>query len=106
MHDKYRLVWDFLVHNRYRHGFHTLNPNTDEFKELLIRWFQFASFSPILRMHGDRHPHKAKLGTVGGGKRSSGMENEIFSYGITLERILTKFIRIERKFKGIHTIFI
>jgi hypothetical protein len=27
------------------------------FKQLLLRWFQFAAFCPVLRMHGDRDPH-------------------------------------------------
>ena len=35
-------------------GFHG-GVNTDlSFRECLIRWFQFATFSPVLRMHGDR----------------------------------------------------
>ena len=38
------------------------NINNPEFRELMIRWFQYATFSPILRMHGDRQPHKKALG--------------------------------------------
>ena len=28
----------------------------DEFEELFTRWFQFGTFSPIFRAHGDEHP--------------------------------------------------
>jgi alpha-D-xyloside xylohydrolase len=28
----------------------------DEFEELFTRWFQFGTFSPIFRVHGDEHP--------------------------------------------------
>ena len=42
-------------------GFHGGNINNPEFRELMIRWFQYATFSPILRMHGDRQPHKKRL---------------------------------------------
>ncbi|MGB7394828.1 MAG: TIM-barrel domain-containing protein [Pricia sp.] len=28
----------------------------DEFEELFTRWFQFGTFSPIFRAHGDQHP--------------------------------------------------
>lgn len=41
-------------------GFHSGNSQSPVFKELMIRWFQFAVFSPILRMHGDRQPHTQK----------------------------------------------
>ena len=27
------------------------------FQELLVRWFQFAAFCPIFRLHGQRHPN-------------------------------------------------
>lgn len=38
-------------------GFMTDDVAAPEFRELLLRWFEFAVFSPILRMHGDRGPH-------------------------------------------------
>ncbi|MFU1844835.1 TIM-barrel domain-containing protein, partial [Enterococcus faecium] len=37
-------------------GFHGGNPEDPEFRELMVRWFQYSTFSPILRMHGDRLP--------------------------------------------------
>lgn len=75
-------------------GFHSGDSSTNEFKELLIRWFQFATFSPILRMHGDRQPHTQKIGNSGGGVRTSGSPNEIWSFGTDVENILLKYIKI------------
>lgn len=40
-------------------GFHGGNNNDPKFQELLIRWFQFATFCPVMRMHGNREPHRA-----------------------------------------------
>lgn len=78
-------------------GFHNGDSTTQKFKELMIRWFQFAVFSPVLRMHGDRQPHSQKIGKTGGGVRTSGSSNEIWSFGTEVERILTKYIRIREK---------
>lgn len=78
-------------------GFHSGDSTTQKFKELMIRWFQFAVFSPVLRMHGDRQPHSQKNGKTGGGVRTSGSSNEIWSFGTEVERILTKYIRIREK---------
>jgi len=43
-----------------------------------VRWFQFATFNPILRVHGTRNPD----------------ENELWSYGPDAQRILVKFDRL------------
>ena len=81
-------------------GFHGGNINNPEFRELMIRWFQYATFSPILRMHGDRQPHKKALGTDGGGQCESGADNEIWSYGEEAQKIFVKYIKIREKLKG------
>jgi len=80
-------------------GFHSGDSTTKKFKELLIRWFQYAVFSPILRMHGDRQPHTQRIGNSGGGVRTSGSPNEIWSYGEKTERILTRYTRIRERLK-------
>lgn len=38
-------------------GFMTDDVSDPDFRQLLIRWFQFAVYSPVLRMHGDRGPY-------------------------------------------------
>lgn len=75
-------------------GFHGGNPKDEEFRELMIRWFQYSTFSPILRMHGDRLPHSKPLSNEGGGRMPTGAPNEIWSYGKKNEMIFTKYIRI------------
>lgn len=80
-------------------GFHSGNSESLTFKELMIRWFQFAVFSPILRMHGDRQPHTQRIGNDGGGIRTSGGPNEIWSFGPEVENVLTNFIKIREKLK-------
>ncbi|MSS77825.1 glycosyl hydrolase family 31 [Anaerococcus sp. WCA-380-WT-2B] len=75
-------------------GFHSGNSESDYFRQLLIRWFQFAVFSPILRMHGDRQPHFGRIGNSGGGVRTSGSANEIWSFGPEVERILISYTKL------------
>jgi alpha-D-xyloside xylohydrolase len=80
-------------------GFHGGNPGDSAFRELIIRWFQFAAFCPVLRMHGDREPHTAPLGTEGGGLCPSGAANEIWSYGEEAYDIFRKYIHIREDMK-------
>ena len=65
-------------------GFMTADAASVEFKELLLRWFEFAVFSPVLRMHGDRGPHNIPPLSdkeYGGGSLYTGQPNELWSYG-------------------------
>ena len=80
-------------------GFHGGNPEDPAFRELLIRWFQFGTFCPVMRLHGDREPHRPPLGADGGGMCPSGADNEIWSYGPEAEAILTKFILLREGLK-------
>lgn len=88
-------------------GFHGGNPEDLEFRELMIRWFQYATFTPVLRMHGDRLPHTKPLSRSGGGSMPSGAPNEIWSYGKKAESVMTDFIRIrEHLVTYLHTLMI
>jgi alpha-D-xyloside xylohydrolase len=59
-------------------GFVFGNTNDPAFRELFVRWFEFATFNPILRVHGTRHPD----------------ENELWSYGPDAQTILVNFDRL------------
>ena len=59
-------------------GFVFGNPTNPAFRELFIRWFQYGTFNPILRVHGTRHPD----------------ENELWSYGPDAQTILVNFDRL------------
>lgn len=80
-------------------GFHGGNPENDDFRELAIRWFQFGAFCPVFRLHGDREPHSAPLGTKGGGLCHSGAANEVWSYGEQAYEIFKKYIFLREKIK-------
>ena len=65
-------------------GFMTDDVNDPDFRELLVRWFEFAVFSPVLRIHGDRGPYNIPTlddRTFGGGYLHTGQPNELWSYG-------------------------
>lgn len=81
-------------------GFHGGNIHDPKFHELLIRWFQFGTFCPVMRLHGDRDPHDQKpLGTKGGGMCASGASNEIWSYTPKAEEVMTKYIQLRERLK-------
>lgn len=80
-------------------GFHGGDPTDVEFRELMIRWFQYSTFSPILRMHGDRLPHSAPLSNSGGGSMPTGAPNEIWSFGSEVEEILEKYLHVREILK-------
>lgn len=77
-------------------GFHAYTSDEAYQHDLMRRWFQFATFSPILRMHGDRQPHTTSIGESGGGVRTSGAGNEIWSFGSEMEEQFTKWLQIRK----------
>ncbi len=59
-------------------GFVFGSPTDPAFRELFVRWFQYATFNPVLRVHGTRKPD----------------ENELWSYGPDAQNILVNFDRL------------
>lgn len=83
-------------------GFMTDDADDKEFRELLLRWFEFAVFSPILRMHGDRGPHDIPpLSDIdwGGGSLYTGHPNELWSYGSEMFDIMKKQLELRLSLK-------
>ena len=80
-------------------GFFTSNPQSPEFKNLLIRWFEYGAFCPVMRLHGDRAKDYIPEKADGTKLLFSGQPNEIWSYGKRVERILTKYIQIRNLMK-------
>ena len=75
-------------------GFMTDDVNDPDFRQLLIRWFQFAVYSPVLRMHGDRGPYNIPPldeRNWGGGYLYTGQSNELWSYGEENYAIMRKY---------------
>ncbi len=78
-------------------GFMTDDVNDPDFRQLLIRWYQFAVYSAVLRMHGDRGPYDIPPlddRDWGGGYLHTGQPNELWSYGEENYRIMKKYYDI------------
>jgi alpha-D-xyloside xylohydrolase len=80
-------------------GFHGGNPDEPEFREVFVRWFQYGTFCPVMRLHGDRDPHSKPLGPDGGGKCNSGASNEVWSYGQEVYDIAIRYIKLRERIK-------
>jgi alpha-D-xyloside xylohydrolase len=80
-------------------GFHGADIGDPAFHELLIRWFQWGCFCPVMRLHGDRNPHKPPLGSSGGGMLASGAENEVWSFTGEVYEICKKYLSLREKLR-------
>ena len=74
-------------------GFHNGWIDKPEFKELLIRWFQWGCYCPVMRIHGDRKPMEHVYRKDGTEVLPSGADNEVWSFGEEAYEILTKYLR-------------
>ncbi len=75
-------------------GFHGGDSRSPAFHELLIRWFEYGTFCPVMRLHGLRLPGKDIVNKSGEVREWTGADNEIWSFGEENEKILTKYIRL------------
>jgi hypothetical protein len=57
----------------------------------MIRWFQYATFCPLLRMHGHRKPHH------GDGAGHSGGPNELWSYGDEAYAVMRSYLDLRTR---------
>ena len=55
------------------------SPSDPAYRELFVRWFQYGTFNPVLRVHGTRNNPD---------------ENELWSYGPDAQKILVSFDRL------------
>ena len=80
-------------------GFHGGDPDDPAFRELFVRWFQWGSFCPVMRLHGDREPRQPQFGTTGGAACCSGAANEVWSYGEEVYKICVKYMRMREEMR-------
>ncbi|MCR4739133.1 MAG: glycoside hydrolase family 31 protein [Lachnospiraceae bacterium] len=80
-------------------GFHGGDPDDPDFRELFVRWFEWGTYCPVMRLHGDREPRQPMLGTTGGAGCCSGAANEIWSYGDEVFDICKEYIRIRESMR-------
>lgn len=85
-------------------GFSGGDPEDPSFRELLIRWFQYGTFCPIMRLHGFRKaPVRSK---AAGGAEESGVRdfetcgpNEVWSFGEEAYGILKKLLVLRERLR-------
>ena len=77
-------------------GFYGADITSDYFKELIVRWFQYGLFCPVMRLHGSRIRH---FEPTPGLKEPSGDPNEIWSFGERNFEILKELILIREKLR-------
>ncbi|NLM19984.1 MAG: glycoside hydrolase family 31 protein [Clostridiaceae bacterium] len=83
-------------------GFHGGNIETPEFKELLVRWFQYGCFNAVFRLHGFRSPidWPEDSDLLGGtGTFGTGAANEVWSFGDEVYEILKKYLFVRERIK-------
>ncbi|MCR5475165.1 MAG: family 31 glucosidase [Lachnospiraceae bacterium] len=81
-------------------GFHGGDPNDPAFRELFVRWFEWGTFCPVMRLHGDREPRQPQVGDSGGATCRSGAPNEIYSYGDEVYSICRKYIKLRERMRN------
>lgn len=81
-------------------GFHGGNIHDPDFQELLVRWFQFGTFCPVMRLHGNRLPREPLFKENGEETEGTGADNEIWSYGEKNYQIMKKFIGVREMLRG------
>jgi alpha-D-xyloside xylohydrolase len=74
-------------------GFFKGDPDDPEYRELLVRWFEYGAFCPLFRLHGDRLPNAAM------GTDMTGGPNEIWSFGEEACSILTSYIFLRERLR-------
>lgn len=80
-------------------GFHGGDPDDPAFRELFVRWFQWGTFCPVMRLHGDREPRQPQVGTTGGATCCSGAANEVWSYGDEVYEICRNYMELRESLR-------
>lgn len=75
-------------------GFGGGDPESESFRELLVRWFQYGAFCPVMRLHGDRQPTRKVYRKDGSEALFSGSDNEVWSFGEEVYPILVKYMNL------------
>lgn len=78
-------------------GFINGDPEDEEFRELIVRWFAFGVFCPIFRLHGFRLPYPVRDILNPDGYCGSGGPNEVWSFGERAYEILTGLLHLRER---------
>jgi alpha-D-xyloside xylohydrolase len=82
-------------------GFHGGDVGDPAFHELMVRWFQWAVFTPILRMHGHRDPitPPAEPFRDGVAQCDTGAGNELWSFGEPVFAVLRRYVALRERLR-------
>ena len=80
-------------------GFHGARTDDPAFHELIIRWFQWGVFCPVMRLHGARMPQTDHYNKAGQLMLDEGAPNEIWSYGEEAEALMIRAIRLRESMR-------
>ena len=80
-------------------GFINGDPESEEFRELMIRWFEFGVFCPIFRLHGFRLPYPVRDILNPDGYCGSGGPNELWSFGEEAYEIIRRYMYVREELK-------
>lgn len=80
-------------------GFWGADIESDYFRELIVRWFQFGVFCPVTRLHGARLRTPGQPERNPGVKERSGGDNEIWSFGEKAYPILINLLELRERLR-------
>ena len=79
--------------------------HNESFRELIVRWFAWGVFCPVMRLHGERPPFKAlekPYHEIRGHQikqMESGQDNEIWSFGSEVYEMLAPLLQLRARLK-------
>jgi alpha-D-xyloside xylohydrolase len=74
-------------------GFHGGDPDSPEYRELVVRWFQYGALCPLFRLHGYREPAAPFNPAMTGGP------NEVWSFGDEAYEHITAAMRLRESLR-------
>jgi alpha-D-xyloside xylohydrolase len=80
-------------------GFYDGDPDDEGFRELLVRWFQWGAFCPVMRLHGYRLPVTPITHADGRPNCPTGADNEVWSYGEEVYGILSTYLHLRERMR-------
>lgn len=75
-------------------GFYGGDGETDYFRELIVRWFQYGLFCPVMRLHGTRAGGDYSRPEI---KEPSGGPNAVWAYGEENTKILSELVLLRNR---------
>ena len=77
-------------------GFLGGDQDDPDYRELMVRWFQFGAFCPVMRLHGYRLNREDSANPA---KADTGGPNEVWSYGEEVYQILRKYMFLREEMR-------